>query len=113
MNAVVNLGFPSPSYTFMEGERAEVEVNISSPFAFDIPFKLYAERLFNETLSFKASLLKRNTGIIFSFNITDDNIALEPDEHYSLELIPLKYNPQVVLTTSIVGLTIIDDDGEF
>ena len=111
-NSAVNLRFNVSSTALVEGESAEVEVRKSGPVAFDIPFRVYAKGLIDENRTFEAGLNTPDS-ITVSLIITDDDIAIEPDQHYTLTLLLLEHNPQVLLTNDMANLTISDDDSEF
>ena len=50
------------------------------------------------------------SSMCINFNITDDAVALELPEEYSLELMKPD-NPQLQLQINLTRITIVDDDG--
>lgn len=110
--SVIDVGFAMSTYTFVEGTRAEVEVAKSGPFAFDIPFRIYAEGLTDKSMSFDGGP-NSPSSISLSFRVSDDDITIEPDEYYTLTLQLLEHNSQVNLTNNLADVIISDDDSEF
>ena len=50
--------------------------------------------------------------VTISIDSPDDEIALEPDEVFTVELSLLEPNSQIMIPKPFANVTIIDDDGE-
>ena len=110
--AVVIVGFKDESYQISEGTTKELVVRKSSPFDFDISFNIYADGLIERDMIFPAGVNTPDT-IQIHISIMDDDIALEPNETYSVTLSLIQSNPQIELATRVTSVSIIDDDSEY
>ena len=108
--SVVILKFDKAQYQFIEGETIELVVTKYAPLDTELTFIVSHDEL-SVNGTFEAGIDAANTITITLFS-NDDEIALEPDEEFSVELSLLDPNPQILLHEPFSNVTIIDNDGE-
>ena len=105
--SIVILKFDKTQYQFIEGETIELVVTKYAPLATELTFIVS-----HDELSVIGTFAAGANAITVSFFSSDDEIALEPDEEFSIELSLVEPNPQIILHKPFANMTIIDDDSE-
>ena len=102
--------FDKAQYQFIEGETIELVVTKYAPLSTELTLMISSDELSVEG-TFAAGIDAANN-VTVSLCSSGDEIALEPDEEFSVELSLAEPNPQIILHEPIANVTIIDNDGE-
>ena len=86
-------------------------VTKSAPLDTELTFIVSHDELSVEG-TFEAGIDAANN-VTVSFFSSDDEIALEPDEEFSVELFLVEPNPQIMIPKPFANVTITDDDREW
>ena len=94
----------------MEGETIELVITKSAPLDTELTFIVSHDEM-SENGTFETGVNAANN-VTVSFFSNDDEIALEPNEEFSVKLSLVEPNPHIILYESLANVTIIDNDGE-
>ena len=110
LHSVVILRFDQAEYRFIEGETIELVVTKSAPLDSELTFIVSRDELTVDG-TFEAGVNAGNN-VTISIESPDDEIALEPDEVFTITLSLLEPNAQIMIPRPFANVTIIDNDGE-
>ena len=88
-------------------EVSHLHVKLLEHYISDLCTGIQAEAI-DRVLTFPPNI----SSVCINFNITDDTIALEPPEEFTLELLRSD-DPQLQLQINSTSIIIVDDDGIF
>ena len=111
LHLVVILRFDRANYQFIEGETIEIVIQKSAPLDTELTFIVSHDELTVEG-TFEPGVNAANN-VTISIESPDDEIALEPDEVFTVMLALIEPNAQIMIPRPFANVTITDNDGEW